>query len=414
MRSAAFFEGLTRFSVWLLFFSVFSSASGIGAATVFLTLGFIVACRDDLRKIPSMPLFWPIVLLVAALALSTVFAQGQGFGKPLGKLRYFLFYFLLVGFFARHPRTRVLLARAGVGLAWVLGVVAALQFTGVFCPLVYFGFTPVPLAPFENGAFFHARGLLYHHNPFAYTSLLLFFLLFGRAVATAGREQLACFSGILCLVPALALSGSRGSWVALAVALTVVAARLGRGGVRLLFGILSAVAAVAVVLSRALAERFASIHPQANPERLRLWEIAWHLFRDAPLLGTGYHYGFELQRGRYMTDAEKANPFFPTDPHSLYFDLLATTGIIGTLAFLGFAGAALKGYWNALKNEVGADERGALVTGLGCWVAFLVGTAFDSHFFHTQTLAATLFFLAYGQSVIFQIRAGGGSTRTSP
>ncbi len=393
MNSAARF--VLHLAVGLLFLSVFCSSSGIGLGSALLALAGLFYFRGELKRWHRLPLFWPILFFVAAVSLSVLFAEGSGFSKSLGKIKYFLVYFFLVFYFQAFPRMRGWLAKGGVALAFFLMWVALSQFRG-HDPMVAWGFTWLELAQLSGGGgAFHARGLLYHHNPFAYTTLLLLHLLFAYGLAATRGRWIYFGACIACLV-CLGLSGSRGSWVALVASMAALFLVLARRQWRLFASLGLAGLLLAAVLAVPMASRFKSIAPSQNADRMHLWQVSMDMFREHPLLGTGYHYGFEQQRIKYMSEEEKQNPNFPTDPHSLYFDLLATTGLVGLLAFVFFAVSTVRGYVSAiLRSPV---ENPALVAGLGAWVAFLVGTAFDSHFFHTQTLMGTLFFLGLGQS----------------
>jgi O-antigen ligase len=393
MNSVARF--VLHLAVVILFLSVFCSSSGIGLGSALLALAGLFYFRGEWKRWTGLPLFWPILLFVAAISLSVLFAEGTGFAKSLGKVKYFLVYFFLVFYFRAFGWMRDWLAKAAVPLSLLLLVVSLYQFRG-YDPLIAHGFTWVELAKLagSEGAY-HARGLLYHHNPFAYTTLLLFHLLFAYGLS-AVRGRGFYFAGAVVCLACLGLSGSRGSWVAMAVSVGVLFAVLARRRWKLFAGLGFAGLVVAGALAVPMASRFKSIAPSQNADRMHLWQVSYDMFREHPLLGTGYHYGFEQQRMKYMSEEEKRNPHFPTDPHSLYFDLLATTGLIGFLAFLNFAFSALRGYVGAIARST--VENPALVAGLGAWVAFLVGTAFDSHFFHTQTMMGTLFLLGWGQS----------------
>lgn len=388
---------ISHLAVWLLFFSVFSSASGIGLGTALLVVSGLLLFRARLRDFASLPQFWPIVAFVAATLLSVAFAEGTGFSKPLLKSKYFLTYFFLVLYFSGFPRSVERLAKTAVGLAGLLFVVALFQFIGVFCPMQALGI--IPDAPDRLGStgFFHARGLLYHHNPFGYTSTLLFHLLFAHWLTSKSSWRPAYFASAIGAMACVAMSASRGSWLALGLSVVVVSVWGFRRYRKQILQVAGVGAVFALLLGVGLRDRVQSIEPAQNIERLRLWEISWNIFRDYPWVGSGYHHGFELNREKHMTEAEKSNPLFPTDPHSLYFDLLATTGIVGVATFLWFIISVLMSYGGALRTASGS-QLPMLVAGVGAWVAFLVGTAFDSHFYHTQTLAGTLFFLGLGQS----------------
>ncbi len=405
-KTSVWLDNVLTFSVWLLFFSLFTSASGIGAATALLAVFGVFAFRTELKTIPELPLFWPIVLFIAAATLSVALAPGVGFAKSLGKLRYFLFYFLLLLYFARYPKIRERLAWAAIPFSFILLLVAALQFTGIFCPLYDLGITPVPLAILANaqGDFFHARGFLYHHNPFAYTSVLLYFLLLGQGLeCPKAPDKKWYLIGAAAMLLAVAMSGSRGSWVSLSLATVFVLVSAARQHWRTFVGLGVAAIMVAAFLAGPLSRRASSIRLSENTERIRLWSLSWDMFLDSPITGQGYHHGFENERIRFMTEKDRANPHFPTDPHSLYFDLLATTGLLGFGTFLFLLLRALALYLQTLTSRgLKAQNRGFLITGLGGWICFAVGTGFDSHFFHTQTLMATLFFLALGQSVVWE------------
>jgi O-antigen ligase len=388
-------------SVWILFLSVFSSASGIGLGTAILGIFGTVFFWPELKRINRLPLFFPILFFCLAVVLSILFAEGHGFGKPLGKLRYFYFFFLLVLYFRQRPDLRTRLAEAAVPFSALLLVICLMQFTGVFCPMRALGLIKVELAklPGTDGRFFHARGLLYHHNPFAYTTLLLLFLMLGQYL-TAGSSRLRAYygSGVAMALVCIALSGSRGSWLALAISSFFVFVFFVQKSAKLYAAFLAFSVGVALVLWGPLGQRIQSIRLEKNSDRIRLWEISWEMFREAPLLGQGYHLGFELQRNRFMTDKDRQDPHFPTDPHSAYFDLLATTGLLGFGTFLWFLFSGCRNYVVGLRKISTGPKRAFLIAGLGAWICFIIGAGFDSHFFHTQTLMATLFFLAIGQS----------------
>lgn len=393
-------------SIWFLFFSLFCSASGIALGSAVLVLSGCFIFRRELVAFWRLPLFWPTFFLVFALALSIALAPGTGFEKPLGKLRYLFFYFFIGLYFARYPITLKKMADASVVLGLLLFVVCVSQFAFGFCPLKETGLLSVYLSPVAGTSerFFHARGLLYHHNPFAYGALFLFCLIFGRLIFTDEKKARTWyFLGVFALLACIAMSGSRGSWISLLCALSVLAVWVGGRFWKSFLPLAFAGGVVLLILSAPLAKRFASIRMGDNTERVRLWEISWKLFQESPWVGNGYHLGFEHGRERYMSEEEKQNPFFPTDPHSLYFDLLATTGLIGLGAFLVYLGSALTCYrqtWR--KPSLTMEQRATVVTGVGALVCFAVGTAFDSHFFHTQTLMATVFILGVGQSVAFR------------
>lgn len=405
MNRNRFWEKAASFSVWLIFLSLFCSASGISIGTALLVLSVAIVFHRDFLNVRRFPLFWPIAFLLAALGLSILLADGEGFRKSFGKLRYLLFYFFIGLYFARYAFTAERMARFAAYFSFATFFICVLQFTGVADLMHWSGLMPLELAPVigTGGRFFHARGFTYHHNPFAFTSLMLFCLLFGQIVTTASRSERTRFGiAAMCLIASIGMSGSRGAWVSLAVCLVFYAVLLGKRFWRSFAPIAAVGLVCAALLSVPLAPRLGSLRPSQNGERFRLWEISWDLFREKPVFGHGYHYGFELNRERYMTAEEKLNPHFPTDPHSLYFDLLATTGLVGFGAFLFFLFSAFRTYLALWRRQPDHRDQAVILAGMGCLVCFIVGTGFDSHFFHSQTLMAVVFFLGLGQSPGFK------------
>lgn len=405
MNRNRFWEKAAGFSIWLIFLSLFCSASGISIGTALLVLSVAVLFHPDFLNLRRFPLFMPLILLIAALGVSILFAEGEGFRKSFGKLRYLLFYFFIGVYFARYAFTAERMAGFAVYFSFATLVMCVLQFTGTVDLMHLSGLMPPELAPIigTGGRFFHARGFIYHHNPFAFTSLMLFCLLLGQILTTASKaDRTRYLAAAMCLIACIGMSGSRGAWVSLTVCLIFYAVLLGRRFWKAFAPIAAVGLICAGLLAVPLAERFGSIRPSQNNERFRLWEISWDLFREKPVFGHGYHYGFELNRERYMTEEEKLNPHFPTDPHSLYFDLLATTGLVGFGAFLFFIYSTMRSYFSLWRRKRDSRDQAILLAGMGCFVCFLVGTGFDSHFFHSQTLMAVVFFLALGQSPGFK------------
>jgi O-antigen ligase len=403
-------QGPLLFSLYLLFFSVFSSASGIGLGTGLVTLFGLLYLKGKIREVQRLPIWGAFLLFAIAIGTSVVFSDAHGvhFAKAVLKLRYFLVAFLMACCFADRPVWRDRIAQAVVPLSILFGIIALTQFFGVFRAPAFLHLTKVELAviPQSNGHFYHARGLLYHHNPFAFGMLLLFYLSIGQALyhAEARWRRWFWISAVFCLISILA-SCSRGAWVALilsGLSLGLVQGRRFWKG----YAVAGVVAIlIAAALGGAVKNRFRDIRPEKNQERLRLWAISWQLFLDSPLVGHGYHESFETKRVPYMNAEEKRITTFPTDPHSVYMDLLGTTGLFGFLTFLYFLFSVLRSYWRALRRADLADEhRAILLAAWAAFICFIFGAAFDSHLYHTETLSVMLYGLSLGQGVVLALR----------
>ncbi|MCZ7413452.1 MULTISPECIES: O-antigen ligase family protein [unclassified Streptomyces] len=163
----------------------------------------------------------------------------------------------------------------------------------------------------------------------------------------------------LLLIP-LALSFSRGSWIATALACAGV---LLLAGARLALRTLAAVLCAAVVLvgglgvgTQAIGERLGSITrvgdapDQSVTDRYALWGAALGIWREAPLTGVGpkgfpdhrdTHAPLALSSGGDTAGAGSAFQRQPLlSPHNMYLLVLSEQGLIGLLT-LGGSWAAL-------------------------------------------------------------------------
>ncbi|QKW54896.1 O-antigen ligase family protein [Streptomyces buecherae] len=172
------------------------------------------------------------------------------------------------------------------------------------------------------------------------------------------RAALCCAAALL--VP-LALSFSRGAWIATACAGTVV---LFLHGARRALRVMAALAAVAVLAvcglgagSGLMAERLDSItRVSAAPDRsvtdrYSLWAAATDIWRDHPVTGVGPK-GFAAHRDGHASiglsaasDTAGAGHAFQREPllspHNMYLLVLSEQGLIGAVALLGCWSALL-------------------------------------------------------------------------
>lgn len=129
----------------------------------------------------------------------------------------------------------------------------------------------------------------------------------------------------------------------------------------------------------------ATIVPLAPP-RTDLWQAALQMVSERPLLGVGPG-TYRLRYGAYLGLSSWDERAFA---NNLYFELAATTGIVGLLAFLFVAGAALVPLTRALSGRwrppdaalAGLSERQWLGLGaiLAAAIAFLAHGLFDYFF----------------------------------
>jgi len=181
-------------------------------------------------------------------------------------------------------------------------------------------------------------------------------------VAAWTRSALAALAlaSIAVLSAALALTSSRGSWLAVAAGACVVVAS--RGGRRF------AVAAVATVgvLETCLLGLAAFTQPAALEARGDYWHVAWHVAGQHPVVGTGAG-TFDLAWGAFGDLGRWGGV---SDAHSLYLETLAELGAVGLVLLAGLVAPVFAA---ASQPALSATETAAL----GGAVTFLVHAGLD-------------------------------------
>jgi O-antigen ligase len=108
----------------------------------------------------------------------------------------------------------------------------------------------------------------------------------------------------------------------------------------------------------------------AGSHRYQYWQVAWHAFTSSPFHGIGpgtfHYYWFQ-----HTTNAE-----YILNAHSLWFETLAETGIVGWLLLVGFFGLILVG--GAMRAlRAAAAPRTLIATTTAGVAAFCAAASFD-------------------------------------
>lgn len=138
----------------------------------------------------------------------------------------------------------------------------------------------------------------------------------------------------------LAATLSRGGWLVAGLLLVVLAVvRRDRATVV----VVGALVGLALVLLAVIAvaggpDRLGGLLRPATTARTDLWAASWRLFLDAPVLGVGVARFPEVVPEAVWVGRQ---PYLHA--HNLVLETLSTTGIVGTLAYLGYwAGAGVR------------------------------------------------------------------------
>lgn len=220
---------------------------------------------------------------------------------------------------------------------------------------------------------YHAQGLMYFHLSFA--SALGFVCSYAWARVLwplsddTGKERLAWL--FLTLVSSLALffAYSRIGWLALIL-------------IPILLGFLRwprwgwAITAVFVLAGLGIWSSSSNMRERWNAglipirEREEVWAGALAMVRDRPLLGVGFG-GTGRYSGPYEEKVLGRKPLFSSHAHNNVLDVLASTGILGLLAFLAWWIALARQAWLAYRASP-QKERWLPAACLAALVAFQV------------------------------------------
>ncbi len=134
---------------------------------------------------------------------------------------------------------------------------------------------------------------------------------------------------------------SRGGWLVAGIVLVVLAVvRRDRVTVTVVGALagLGVLAVGALLVSAPQGRGLGEVLSPATGARTELWAAAWDMFRSQPLLGVGVTRFPDL-----LPAAITADRLPYQHAHNLVLESLATTGIVGTLAYLAYwAGAAVR------------------------------------------------------------------------
>ncbi|GAA3824943.1 O-antigen ligase family protein [Streptomyces coacervatus] len=241
-----------------------------------------------------------------------------------------------------------------------------------------------------KGAYIRAVGTFGPHDVMGMAAVVAsgVVALTGLALGTGGRRQrvAAAVCALALLVP-LALSFSRGSWIATAVTCGV---QLLLAGVRRAVKVFAAAAAASVVLvggfgvgGSALQERLTSITQVAGTpdqsviDRYTMWAASVDMWHEHPLRGVGLkafpayrdsHASLALSAG---SDTEGDGQAFRRQPllspHNMYMLLLSEQGLLGLLTVAGSWLALLVCALRRLRRAPHARDCGVAACGLLMW-----------------------------------------------
>ena len=226
--------------------------------------------------------------------------------------------------------------------------------------------------------------------------MLLLLLVLGledRALSPAWRRLFvgaAVLSGV-----ALLFNGTRGAWLAVAAALAgyLLAAGSSSWRRRAVAGLAALCLFAGVVMfQNTVRERlFSAFQPHyiSVSERFLMWQSAWHMFSDHPLLGVGPGNFQPLYRDKYISPFSQEGPVH-SHPHNIFLQTLAESGIAGGVAFFALWGTVFWHYWRRRRRQPGDAWALAVPAAVA---AFLLCGMTDDVLFHFMAGAEFAWFL---------------------
>ena len=134
-----------------------------------------------------------------------------------------------------------------------------------------------------------------------------------------------------------------------------------------------------------------------DSERIVLWKTNLMIFKDHPLFGTGYGQNKFLLREYYNKQGLPKDQFIG-HAHNQYLHLLAGTGALGLLCYLGILTTigwlTLKAFLRTPRTD--SLKKGLALGALGGHIAFAVGSLTESNFEHSKVRFAIMFMWAIG------------------
>ena len=348
-------------------------------------LGCLLACLASevwrTRRLPRTPLDLPLALFGGALLVSTLLSL-----DPLQSFAGYRKLWLIGGGVAVFTLVRDR-AEAEWLLSLTLGVAIAVaaysivqHFTGLDLAKTLVGKASNlhPLAHYDFDAYqgYRVKGL--HPSSITYAHNLLFPLALATAAAGHGTRtrRLLHGLGLLLLIAALALSLTRGAWVAYAGVL-LLAGLFGGRGARL--GTLVGMVVCGLLFVTAVGgfqERvrtFFDLQAFGNVGRQQIWRANWDMVQERPLTGWGYG-NYKQFRGPFY----ERYPQYPqadrySHAHNSFLQVWVDTGLLGLAAFGWLVWTVLRRGWRAAAAQRDEPLRSL---SWGVWlglVGFLLG-----------------------------------------
>ncbi len=186
--------------------------------------------------------------------------------------------------------------------------------------------------------------------------------LFERSLSLRLRQGAGALFAISLV--ALLFNGTRGAWLAIAgaVGLLMLYFLLQKRKLAILVTCLLIAAGVGLSQYEPFMQRLDTITAAQNTERFLMWESAYHMFQDHPVLGVGLSQYKDNYQQKYISPEAKEPEL--AHAHNNFMQMLAENGIVGFAGFLtllaAFIGVSLYRFWKYKNPYALAMAMGTL------------------------------------------------------
>lgn len=359
------------------FFVSFSLPVAFQQSLLGLLLGAVTWHCWQERKLPTTLLDRPLLLLLGAFLLSTLFCPDVS-GSFIGYRKLWLVgaFFVTAVLLEEPPQAEQLLKLLIVSAAVVAAYGIVQHFTGLDLSKQLVG-KKSTLDPFWFGRQegfrtkgFHPSGISYAHNLLFPLALISAWL---SAPGLSWRRWFMLAGGWGLMIFALLFSLTRGVWVAYVCVLLLLG--LIKGG-KVLIGVIGGAVLLGVFLLSAgpgVQERaWKALDIRENLGRSQIWLANIDMVKERPWLGWGY--------GNYRQFRE---PFYQRYPqanhtahaHNSFLQVWVDSGLLGLIAFLSFFWALVRIGWTAYRLLPPEEEplRSLALGAMLSIIGFLVG-----------------------------------------
>jgi len=236
--------------------------------------------------------------------------------------------------------------------------------------------------------------------------LVIFYAAAALSRGLPRKERLLYIVAVGCQFVALLLTMTRGAWLAMVAGLIVLCI-LVRNRVVILSG--AALLVLLVVFSSlysrdqgrtlSLKAIFGSSPDRNVYTRLVLWDVAWDLFRENPILGVGMG-DYEAEATRLAEGREIRTAI---DAHNIPLHILATRGLVGFLPFVFFWFTVFRVLMQVSRGAVKwSRERQYVLGAIAVTAAILVGALTENNIDDEEVFATFMLILALARSEAYR------------